>query len=220
MNSSASADPSRFFTLTPLRQSEESAAYHTRQTKRFVIGLGPVRFPAYLDRNQIVTRISDNRIVVSENERWAEPLEESINRVMSQNLALLLPGVRVIRSPWQTTQRPRYQIDVEIVKFEATVSQQAELLARWGITDSSQKRSVVIKDSRLRLEVKTKSTEASVAALSQALGDLCQDIAGNPGQRRSGGLMLQATVERNQSRRKCLNAPLACISHQEKNRSG
>ena len=36
-----------------------------------------------MDRQQFVTRISQNRFAVAENDRWAEPLEENFSRVLS-----------------------------------------------------------------------------------------------------------------------------------------
>ncbi|MGZ9256206.1 MAG: PqiC family protein, partial [Candidatus Binatia bacterium] len=74
MNFSPMSDPSRFFMLNPLPQSEQSRP-DTDKVNSLFLGIGPIRFPAYLDRDQIVTRAGQNRFDVSENDRWAEPLE-------------------------------------------------------------------------------------------------------------------------------------------------
>jgi uncharacterized lipoprotein YmbA len=160
-----------------LPRSEESRERDTNQTNSLFLGVGPIGFPAYLDREQIVTRISQNRLDISENDRWVEPLEENFNRVFSQNLALLLPGARVVRYPWQNSQRPAYQIQMEVLRFEPIGRQEVELLARWAVVDASNKKPLVVKESRMARQTKTKSTEASVAALSEALGDLSREIA-------------------------------------------
>jgi uncharacterized lipoprotein YmbA len=177
INFSPTPDPSRFFTLTPLPRSEESRERDTNQTNSLFLGVGPIGFPAYLDREQIVTRISQNRLDISENDRWVEPLEENFSRVFSQNLALLLRGARVVRYPWQNSQRPAYQIQMEVLRFEPIGRQEVELLARWAVVDASNKKSLVVKESRMTRKTKTKSTEASVAALSEALDDLSREIA-------------------------------------------
>ena len=72
MNFSPMSDPSRFFMLNPLPQSEQSRPIQIKVNSLF-LGIGPIRFPAYLDRDQIVTRAGQNRFDVSENDRWAEP---------------------------------------------------------------------------------------------------------------------------------------------------
>jgi uncharacterized lipoprotein YmbA len=177
MSFSPMSDPSRFFMLTPLPQSEESRARDANSANGLLVGVGPIRFPAYLDRDQIVTRAGQNRFDVSENDRWAEPLEENFTRVLSQNLGILLEGVRIIRYPWQSGQRPRCRIEMEVLQFEPIAGQRVELLARWAVIDSRNKVPLVLKESRLARQTNGKSTERSVAALSETLGDLSREIA-------------------------------------------
>jgi ABC-type transport auxiliary lipoprotein component len=69
------SDLSRFFTLTPLPQVEEIAAKGGNDR---ALGIGPISFPGYLDRQEIVTRVTQNQIEVSDADRWAEPLEENL----------------------------------------------------------------------------------------------------------------------------------------------
>ncbi|HEX5606452.1 MAG TPA: PqiC family protein, partial [Candidatus Binatia bacterium] len=64
------------------------------------LGIGPIKIPRYLDREQLVTRISQNRFAIAENDRWAEPLEENFSRVLSENLSILLQIDRVAAFPW------------------------------------------------------------------------------------------------------------------------
>ena len=175
MNFSPMPDPSRFFMLTPLPQSEQSRP-DTDKVNSLFLGIGPIRFPAYLDRDQIVTRAGQNRFDVSENDRWAEPLEENFTRVLSRNLGMLLGGARVIRYPWHTSQRLTYQIRMEVLRFESN-TQEVELVAGWDLIDLSNKTSLVSKESRIARQTGTKSIEASVAALSETLGDLSREIA-------------------------------------------
>jgi hypothetical protein len=50
-----------------------------------------------------------------------------------------------------------------------------ELWARWSITDNT-KKTVSVKESYLTRPAKDKSTEASVAALSEVVGSLSHEI--------------------------------------------
>jgi uncharacterized lipoprotein YmbA len=176
MNLSPMSDPSRFFMLNPLPQSEQSRP-DTDKVNSLLLGIGPIRFPAYLDRDQIVTRAGQNRFDVSENDRWAEPLEENFTRVLSQNLGILLGGARIVRYPWQTSQRPKCQIEMEVLRFEPNTRQEVELLAGWTLIDVSNKTALVSRESRIARRTAAKSMEASVAALSETLGDLSREIA-------------------------------------------
>jgi uncharacterized lipoprotein YmbA len=177
MNFSPMPDPSRFFTLTPLPRAEQSRALDALKNNSLFVGVGPIRFPGYLDREQIVTRATQNHFDISENDRWAEPLDENFTRVLSQNLGMLLGAARIIRYPWQTSQRPTWQIEMEVLRFERSTRQEVELLAGWTLFDVSNKTALVSRESRVARRTAAKSTEASVAALSESLGDLSREIA-------------------------------------------
>lgn len=174
---SARPDSSRFFTLTPVTPAQEAGARNPSDAHPLSLGIGPIRFPGYLDRAQIVTRVSRHRIDLSENDRWAEPLEENFVRVLSQNLSVLLHTDRIIRFPWQLSQQPAYQVDIEVLHFEPNHLQEAQLVARWNVVDPSTKKLISVRESRLVRQAMAKSTEASVAALSEALGELSREIA-------------------------------------------
>ena len=58
------------------------------------ISVGPVSIPELVDRPQLVVRVRPNEVVLTEQERWAEPLRGAITRVVAANLAAAL-GARV-----------------------------------------------------------------------------------------------------------------------------
>jgi uncharacterized protein len=170
----AKPDPSRFFALAPLSRTGQRTQ-DAAGTNALSLGIGPIKFPGYLDRQQFVTRVSQNRFAVSENDRWAEPLEENFSRVLSQNLSILLQTDSIVAYPWERSQRPTYQVQMEVLRFEPNTEQVVELWVRWSITDNM-KKTVTVKESYLSLPAKDKSTEAAVAALSEVVGTLSQEI--------------------------------------------
>jgi uncharacterized protein len=168
-------DPSRFFALTSLPRTGQRAQ-DAAGTTAFTLGIGPIKFPGYLDRQQLVTRVSQNRFAVAENDRWAERLEENFSRVLSQNLSILLQTDRIVAYPWERSQQPTYQVQVEVLRFEPNAEQLVELWGRWSIIDGAKKTSSV-RESYLTRPARDKSTEASVAAMSEVVSDLSKDIA-------------------------------------------
>jgi len=168
-------DPSRYFALASLPRTGQRAQ-DAAGTNALVLGIGPIKFPGYLDRQQFVTRISQNRFAVAENDRWAEPLEENFSRVLSQNLSILLQTERIVAYPWERSQQPTYQVQVEVLRFEPNADQLVELWARWSIIDS-RKKTASVKESYLTHPARDKSTEASVAGMSELVSDLSKEIA-------------------------------------------
>jgi uncharacterized lipoprotein YmbA len=79
--------------------------------------------------------------------------------------------------PWPPGNRPRYQVEIDVLRFEADNERNAQLFARWAVLDGSDKKIAVVKESRALRNAKEESTDGSVAALSEAVGDLSREIA-------------------------------------------
>ncbi|MDH5298187.1 MAG: PqiC family protein, partial [Desulfobulbaceae bacterium] len=91
-------DPVSYYQLSALEAERSGTA--TADSDKLVIGIGPVGLPEYLDRPQIVTRLTPNRLHLAHNHRWAEPLGQNIARVLGENLSPLLGTDRILLPPW------------------------------------------------------------------------------------------------------------------------
>ena len=170
------SDPSSFYVLGALPEADLMVEISTTGVNaNFTVGLGTLELPGYLDRQQMVTRTSNNRLSYSETERWAAPLAESFSRVLGQNIAHLLRPMQMIQFPWQSTGVPDYQVKIEVIQFEANSDQNAWLTARWSVIDRN-KRILVSQRSHLNRRAASLSTEDFVKALSATLGDLSREI--------------------------------------------
>src|SRR5258708_8560294 len=89
-------DRSKFFILTPISDSGGTAAKPASASpdSRLSLGLGPVDFPDYLRRLPVVTRVAPNQINLSDEKRWAEPLDKNFTRVLSDKLPTSLSTPR------------------------------------------------------------------------------------------------------------------------------
>jgi hypothetical protein len=163
-----------FVLFSPLKATERQDFDRTGQIS---LGVGPVRLPAYLYRREIVTRVAENRFDVSENDRWAEPLDENFTHVLAQNLSVLLGSDRIITYPWPLDKKPRYRVEIAVFRFEVNSAGEAELTARWAVIDETGKEAPNLNESRLARPAKEKSNDASVAALSETVADLSREIA-------------------------------------------
>jgi uncharacterized protein len=125
--------PSRFYILNTIAASETIPA--TAAERGPVIGVGPITFPKYLERPQIVTRASRHQLTLGEFDRWAEPLQENFSRVLVENLALLIPTEYILLNPWPGSAAPDYQVSVEVRQFDDWLGGESTLLARWSLLD-------------------------------------------------------------------------------------
>ncbi|MGH7767378.1 MAG: PqiC family protein [Candidatus Binatia bacterium] len=168
-------DRTRYFALTA--QAQADGAAKNPVLGEIWLGVGPIRIPGYLDREELVVRVAQNRFDVAQNDRWIEPLEESLSRVVAQNLHALLGSERIVRYPWPNSRRITHQVEIEIFRFEPAADGEAQLSARWAINDIAGKQVLAGKTSFFKRPIKGPSREAAVDAMSELLADLSREIA-------------------------------------------
>ena len=171
-------DRSKFFILTPVSDSAATAAKpaSTSPDSQLTIGVGPVDFPDYLRRLPVVTRVAPNRIDLSDEERWAEPLDKNFVRVLSENLATLLDTERIEKYPWALRTKVDYQVEINVQRFETTSDGQTQLVASWIIRDGPSDKILYASQTTVGAPAGPDELSAS-SALSSDLATLSKQIA-------------------------------------------
>lgn len=165
--------PANFYLLQPV--SAAVAVAEETSVGGNIVGVGPVDIPAYLDRPQIVTEGTGAKLRLDEFQRWAEPLRENFSRVLAENLSVLLPSSHIVLFPWNRAITPDYQVEIQIIRFQANEAGVSELKAHWNILRGNQP--LLLKEFKVRKPVAGNDFTARVEALSLALGDFSQEIA-------------------------------------------
>jgi len=172
----ARTQPSRFYVLTAIPEAENPASSQfTRNGK--TIGVGPVEIPSYLDRPQIVIRTGPHEIELAEFDKWAGTLKENATTVLAENLSTLLATDQVYVFPWRTGISIRYQVTIQVLRFDAVPGEGVALDAHWVILGDDGRRMLLMRGSRVRQPVSGTEYNDIVAAESLALGELSRDIA-------------------------------------------
>ncbi len=125
----AATPPSNFYQL-----NEPAATQLTGLERGIAVGVGPINLPPYLDRPQIVIRGAGHKLELSEFYRWAEPLNDSVSRVIIVNLSNMLESTRVFKIPRRNKTIPlEFRIEIDIARFDGTQGGDAVLVARWTL---------------------------------------------------------------------------------------
>jgi uncharacterized protein len=169
--------PSRFYVLSAPPGAETMSPVGPAKPN-LTIGLGPVTFPKYLDRPQIVTRTSPYELKFAEFDRWAEPLEANFSRILAENLSVQIPTDRLNLFPWPRSVPIEYQVTVDVTEFSGQMDGQSSLVALWSIFKGEGKEALLSRKSRLSAPASTQDYGAMVAAMSQTVADLSREIAG------------------------------------------
>lgn len=142
-----------------------------------LVGIGPLAIPAYLDRPQIITRTSANRLNLAEFDNWAEPLQETLSRLVVAHLSNLLDPKVALVFPWRGGVELDYQIPVEVIRMDNNPSGDALMIARWAVLTESDKKLLSAQTRSYTEKTDLKDFEAFAAAHSKNITSLCQDIA-------------------------------------------
>lgn len=164
--------PSRFYLLTP-----SDAVPQGPFLEDLVLGVGPVRLAAYLERPQIVARKSTNSLKVEEFDRWGGTLEANITWVLAENLSRDLGTESVVTFPWERALVPDYQVTIDVRQFDLTRPGEVRLTALWRLLGPRGEKLHVIRKSDIREPVAEEGFEAQVEAQSRALARMSLEIA-------------------------------------------
>jgi uncharacterized protein len=144
----AQKETTQFFILTPAPESAASGSSHPA-SRQLSIGLGPIDFPGYLKRREIVTRIDSDQLELSQSKYWAESLDSNFQSVLSQDLARQLGTQRIALFPWYGRPQIDYQVEVQVHRFDTDTNNRSELNARWIIKDGRTGRELTASESNI-----------------------------------------------------------------------
>jgi uncharacterized lipoprotein YmbA len=168
--------PTRFYSLAPTVAAEPVAERPPG------LAVGPVLVADYLRRPQIVTRLAGTRLALADFDQWVEAFDIMFPRVLAENLGAALGTDRISLTPVPRDMRVDHQVEVDVVRFDATQGGEVVLDALWRVYGrdgerlQQQSRSVI---TRALPAVGENGIvyDAIVVAMSEATGELAQTIA-------------------------------------------
>lgn len=169
----AATRPTRLFVLSATVAPAEPGVSATDLR----LAVGRITLPERLNRPQIVTRTGANEVHADDFSHWAESLERSIPRVLSENLARLGGTDRIFVTPWPTNLESDLRVEIAILEFEGNRDREVSLIARWRWVRADGSEAHPLQVSSYAESAANRSTEALVAAMSRALGSLSREIA-------------------------------------------
>jgi uncharacterized lipoprotein YmbA len=166
--------PSNFYSLSA---TEANQSVNTVRSDGVSLRLGPFSFPDYLHRPNIITRSTDNKMVVNEFERWAGSLEDDFHRILGTNLGSLLETGAISVYPADSRIQANYLAQGEINAFEGYLGEKVILDVRWFVVDPVSEEAFTSRQSVIVEPVDGEGYAALVLAQSRAVGKLSHEIA-------------------------------------------
>jgi uncharacterized protein len=163
----ANSPPTVFYTLEPLPSTAARPAASTAPVTAAPLRVDAVRLPGVLNRPEIFQRKGPNVLQVDDFARWAAPLGEMMQRVLTQDLMDRMPAGSVAYP--DAPQPAAVALTVEVLAFDVGDGR-ASLSVAWYMGPRS-------RSLRLEVPVQGGSPSDSAKALSALLALLADDIA-------------------------------------------
>jgi uncharacterized protein len=167
-----SSPPMRYYRIDALAEPASAAAQSP-----MILAVGRIVFPDYLRRPQQVRSGSGAEVTVDEFNRWAEPLDEAVPRVVAANVDALLPDVAVVQAERRTV-RPDHRLFASVQRLDTDLHGNTELVVQWGVTGAEGEPLIAPRTSRYRARAApADEPEAMAVAVSDVLAQFSRDIA-------------------------------------------
>ena len=165
--------PTVFYTLDPYPPATITLGYSGPP-----IGVDAVRLPADLDRPELIRATGPYVMKVDDFGRWAAPLGELAQRVLTQDLAARLPAGSVIFPGAPRPEAAAAGLTVDMLDF--TVAQdQGTMDVSWALDDTDTKATPSGRTLHLTTAIDSTGSKATAEALSRLLAMVADDVAGN-----------------------------------------
>jgi uncharacterized lipoprotein YmbA len=165
---------SRSYVLDPMPARDAAAA--ATGLAGPVVGVERVSIPGWLDRPQVTGRAASGAVVTDEYSRWAEPLPRGIQRVVAENLVLLLPDRRVLTAPFPPHDTVAHRVELTLVEAARQADGAVLVEARWDVVGRTGE-ALARRRSRHRSNPTALGAAGAVEGLNEALAALSREIA-------------------------------------------
>ena len=171
-----SAPPIHFYQLSALPYSgTEESSSDVDQKK--IVGIGPVEIPSYVDRVHMVIRRGETELELLEFDRWAEPLQRNLTRVLVDNLSQLLASDGATVLKWDEGLPLDYRVRIEVTQLDFTKAGNVSLVTRWIILRKDSQETLAIKTSRFTSSGTPGDYSSLVSEMSRHVESLSREIA-------------------------------------------
>jgi uncharacterized lipoprotein YmbA len=165
----------RSYVLDPM-PPEGAAAPATPAVTGPVVGIERVSIPGWLDRMQVTGRAPSGAVVTDDYSRWAEPLPRGIQRVVAENLVLLLADRRVLTAPFPPRDPVVHRVELTVMEASRQTDGTVLVEARWDVVGPAGE-VLARRRSTHRSSPTAVGAAGAVEGLNGALAALSREIA-------------------------------------------
>ncbi len=166
--------PTNFYTLSSMEKLEERDILLSNDIE---IDFYLVELPDYLARPQIVTRVNEHRIELGDFDQWASDLRTEMSLLIVHELKHKLNTERVFVFPKLLDNQARYQLKVNVVRFDGVLGGKVVLQGSWALLSRKNNKALVYEDFMFSANADGMRYVDMVVTLSHLLTTLADSMA-------------------------------------------
>ncbi|MBO7244097.1 MAG: membrane integrity-associated transporter subunit PqiC [Alphaproteobacteria bacterium] len=153
----------------------EQMAQKSLSNKKTAILIEKIKVPALVDKPQIVLKKENSpEVIISEFNRWGEPLPNMIRQTLIADLSTYLPNAFIKPNDYNTEGKFDYTLLIEVDSFIGEQNSWATLSVWWTLKDKNDK---IIARKKSIFESHTSKDYASyVEGQSYNIDELAQEV--------------------------------------------
>ncbi|MFI3290674.1 MAG: PqiC family protein [Opitutales bacterium] len=162
-------DPTVFYVLKE-KPAKDSTKHYLN------MNVSPIALPNYMDKPQVVSYLGANTLLVSEINRWGEPLNNAVARVIYLNfMSNSAPNSKIYAYPMAAFDSKLPTLSISINELCGTLGKESTIKATWTLGDP--KANKLLADGVFEKTIANgKSYAGYVDSISTLLSDLSLDI--------------------------------------------
>lgn len=141
------------------------------------IGIRPVILPGTINRTQMVIRDGAYRLSISSLHRWADYPDRLVQRLLAENLQLLMPDAHIVNTPWPAGLKPDFSIAFDFLELIGTDDEKMHLNVEWRIVSADPRAADQYHRTTLVEPMDGSGYDGLAAAHSRVLEALCREVA-------------------------------------------
>jgi uncharacterized lipoprotein YmbA len=141
------------------------------------IGVGPLWVAPHLNRRQVVTRLSETDLKISDAHQWAAPVKDSVLYVIAANIAVELNTNRIYEFPMRRRRHLDYQVAIDLLRLDGQLGGDVILEARWILSSGDGKKILISRVTRIVKQSLGVNYSSYILAKSLVVAELAKEIA-------------------------------------------
>ncbi|MGR8946739.1 MAG: PqiC family protein [Gammaproteobacteria bacterium] len=167
-----------YFALNP---QWSDAATASAATRNIIVEVTIPAVPAYVERDEIVEYLDDQRLKIHEHKRWVADLDKVIRDYFVASLHDKAEQISFVSSATKIANKASFRLDSFFNRFDIYHGDRVEVVVTWQVSDTRGQIAGGINNMQITYPLQGESVDSIVLALDTILNEITNEIVAQLG---------------------------------------